>query len=179
MRILAKDLMTKDPVTISQEASVKRAVEVMLRRNVGSLLVVEKDEIVGIITEKDIISKVVRYAKDPRKVKVKNIMTKKLITIHPTADIYEIAKVMSEKNVRRLPVCEGNKLLGLVTEKDILKFAPSVIYILSERIKIRKRKRKRSSSGQLGICEICGNYSDNLREYKGMLICEYCFDLVK
>lgn len=181
MKILAKDLMTSEPITISKEASVKKAVETMLKKDVGSLLVVEGDEIVGIITEKDIISKVVKYAKDPTKVKVKDVMTKKLITIRPDADIYEIAKVMTKKNVRRLPVCQGNKLLGLVTEKDILKFAPSVIYILSEKIKLRKGKRKSFSnpSTSAGICEICGNYSDNLREYKGMLVCEYCFDLVR
>ncbi|MCW1301146.1 MAG: CBS domain-containing protein [Candidatus Nanoarchaeia archaeon] len=179
--ILAKDIMTTKPVTIRPEASIVEASKLMLRRGVGSLLVVNKQKVIGILTEKDIISKVVSKNKDPKKVKVKDVMTTELITVGPELDLFEIAKIMNSREVRRLPVCDGDKLLGLVTEKDILKFAPSLIYILTEKMKLRGPKNLSSKSREYrytGACEICGNFSENLREKRGMLICEFCSESV-
>ncbi|MCW1306397.1 MAG: CBS domain-containing protein, partial [Candidatus Nanoarchaeia archaeon] len=114
-------------------------------------------------------------------VKVKDVMTTELITVGPELDLFEIAKIMNSREVRRLPVCDGDKLLGLVTEKDILKFAPSLIYILTEKMKLRGPKNLSSKSREYrytGACEICGNFSENLREKRGMLICEFCSESV-
>ncbi|MCW1306398.1 MAG: CBS domain-containing protein, partial [Candidatus Nanoarchaeia archaeon] len=107
--ILAKDIMTTKPVTIRPEASIVEASKLMLRRGVGSLLVVNKQKVIGILTEKDIISKVVSKNKDPKKVKVKDVMTTELITVGPELDLFEIAKIMNSREVRRLPVCDGDK----------------------------------------------------------------------
>lgn len=134
----AYDIMTKKPVTISPDSTILEAVRRMLKRNVGSLLVVVEDKLRGIITEKDILTKVIAKNKDPKDTTVSEVMTRKLITISPEEDLYNIAKIMNEKGIRRLPVVKGRTLIGLITEKDLLAVQPSLIDVLIEKIRVYK-----------------------------------------
>ncbi|MCW1296115.1 MAG: CBS domain-containing protein [Candidatus Parvarchaeota archaeon] len=175
--ITAKDAMTRHPVKINPDVNVMNAARKMIKENVGSLLVIEKNKLLGILTEKDIIQKVIAKGKDFRKIKVKDIMTTNVISISSNTDLYDIAKLMNEKGVRRLPVIDNGVLKGIVTEKDLLKIEPSLIDVLIEKIKIREPDIKRLVSGKMrhpGTCEICGNYTDELIESRGMFICNDC-----
>jgi CBS domain-containing protein len=174
--ITAREAMTKHPVTIRPGVSVVNAVQRMLKENVGSLLVIEDKKLVGIVTEKDILIKVIAQQMDPKKTKVREVMTKDVITIAPDTDLYEIAKLMNEEDIRRLPVIEGGKLVGLITEKDLLKIEPSLLDVLIERMKIREPEIKPiiEEASLQGACEICGNYCEDLEEMGGMLICSLC-----
>ena len=175
--ITAKDAMTRHPVKIGANESVIKAARKMIKEDVGSLLIVEKNRLVGILTEKDILQKVIALGKDVRKIKVKDIMTKNIISINSNTDLYDIAKLINEKGIRRLPVIDNNKLKGIVTEKDLLKIEPRLIDVLIERIKIREPNIKPILKKKLlsaGNCEICGNYTDELFEVQGMYVCKDC-----
>jgi len=136
------DAMTEQPVTISPDATIKRCAETMARERVGALLVKDKDKLVGIVTERDIVKKVVVTDKKPSAVKAKDIMEKELITISPEKDIFEAIKKMRDYDVRHLPVVDRGKFLGLITMKDVLKIEPDLFDILVEKLDIREAERK-------------------------------------
>ena len=119
----ANEIMTRGIMTIKKDAAVAEAMKTMVDRRVTSL-VVEKDfdsDVYGIITRKDIVNKVIAYGKDLKKTKVSDIMTEPLITISPDMSIENIARLMAKTDIRRFPVMEGNKIIGMVSNSDILK----------------------------------------------------------
>jgi len=114
----------------------------MSEKDVGSLLVVKNKMLVGIITERDIISKVVASGKNSQVTKVSSIMSKNVITVSPNDDLYKVHFLMNKYNFRRLPVIEDGKLVGMLTEKDLIKIEPSILDVLSEKLKISEPKFK-------------------------------------
>ncbi|GBE17497.1 hypoxic response protein 1 [archaeon BMS3Abin16] len=105
-------------VYIQSEEAVSKAARLMRDENVASLLVKEKGNFVGIVTEKDLINKVVAEELYPGDIKVKEIMSSPLITISHRESIEKAAKLMRKKEVRRLAVTEGDKMIGVITETD-------------------------------------------------------------
>ncbi len=178
--ILVREVMTHHPVVIDVNKSVLDAVKKMLKSGVGSVIVIDKEKVVrGIFTEKDVIARVVAKKKDPEKTKIKQVMTKKPVVINQWLDLEEVAEIMNKKNVRRLPVVEKGKLIGLITEKDMLKVEPQIIDVLKEKMRIREPELKpilRGKRREAGICEVCSNYSDHLEYYNGMWVCEACLE---
>lgn len=175
--VIALDIMTRNPITASQKDKVFDAVKKMMKHNVGSLLIVENNKLLGIVTEKDVLQKVVAKNMDPKTLSLKKIMSKKVRTIKPRDDLFDIARLMSDKNIRRLPVVAGGKLFGLVTIKDLLKAEPHVIEVLADKLRIRGPQFDVGEEEVLeGGCDMCGNYSDLLKEIDGAMICPQCAD---
>jgi len=170
------DIMTKNPVCVNPEANIKKAAEVMLKKKVGGLVVTKNNKVVGIVTEKDLV-RIIAKSKNTEKIHVKKIMNKRVKTITPQEDIYSALLKMRKKDVRRLPVLDKKKLIGLLTIKDILKVQPGLFDLIIEKIKIRELRQKRVGSGKYleGECEICGNYAQ-LVDTGGKLVCESCKD---
>jgi len=135
------DAMTKSPIIVNSSISIKECCKIMLKEGVGGIIVKDKNGI-GIITEKDIIEKVVAKNLDPEKTTAKRIMTKNMVIISPDKDIYDAIIKMRDKDVRRLPVIYNGELVGLLTEKDILKIEPSLFDLLIERYEIREQDKK-------------------------------------
>jgi signal-transduction protein with cAMP-binding, CBS, and nucleotidyltransferase domain len=135
------DAMTKSPIIVNSNLSIKDCCKIMLKESVGGVIVKDKNGI-GIITEKDIIEKVVAKNLDPEKTTAKKIMTKNMVIISPEKDIYDAIIKMRDKDVRRLPVIHDGELIGLLTEKDILKIEPSLFDLLVERYEIREEDKK-------------------------------------
>ncbi len=174
---MARDVMTRRPIIISENSSLKEAAKKMLLNDVGSLLIVDDDNILkGIITEKTFMKHVVVEGKDPDKTKVKDVMTKNLITASENSDIFELIQLMKKHNIRRVPIVERGKLKGIVTQKDILAVAPSMIDVILEITSLREPdlKIKLRTSERSGVCEICGNYSTHLKLINGKWICPMC-----
>lgn len=119
------DIMSRDVLMISPNASMARAAKIMGDRHVGSLIVVEKDRATGIITERDLLSNVIALGKDPKKVKVKDCMSKGLFTVRPIATAKEAAQEMMRKK-GRLVVTEQDQVVGIVTAADLIKTLPEV-----------------------------------------------------
>jgi CBS domain-containing protein len=115
-----RDLMTSDPVTIEPQASVVDAARRMIQKKKGPLPVVEGDgRAVGMVTDRDIIARVVAEGRDPGSVTVEDIATRELVTIGADQDFAEAARLMAEHQLDRLLVVEGERLVGIISEADI------------------------------------------------------------
>jgi len=125
-KIKVSQAMTKKPVFIGPNELITTCARKMLSKNVGGIIVKEGDKLVGIVTEKDIVENAVGKELDIKKIKVRDIMTRGMITISPDDDLGKAIDVMIREDVRRLPVIKDNKLVGLLTEKDIIKIEPSL-----------------------------------------------------
>jgi len=117
----ASAIMSPRVVTIKTSERVEAALRKMLKHKIGSIIAVEKGKAVGIITERDISIKVAKGQRLQGLV-VKNVMSKPLITIAPTVDVWDAVEKMVRNDIRRLPVVFDRKLIGMVTERDILRW---------------------------------------------------------
>lgn len=114
-----KEIMTKDVATIDSGKTALEAARLMTEKGVGRLPVLEKGKLVGIITERDLVVKIIAKKLDPSKVKVKDFMTKDVISCSPDSSLVEVAEVMERNKIRGLPVLEKGKLVGIVTTYDL------------------------------------------------------------
>jgi CBS domain-containing protein len=170
------DIMSENPVIISRKASVMDAAREMKGEEVGSLIIVENGAPVGIVTERDILGKVVAEGKPSQDVMVEEIMSAPPITIPPSASLEEAVRVMGMHHIRRLPVMEDGSLVGMATEHDIVQVSPMLLDVARELASISgSGEHPFSRRGDLaGKCEGCGMLSDRLREVDGHLFCESC-----
>ena len=120
---LVEDIMSKDVVTIGPEDSMAEAARIMGEKHIGSLVVMVKGKPEAIVTERDLLSKILARGKDPKTVKVREVMSSPLITIGPTATIKEAARTMIEKKGRLVVFHEG-KLIGIITASDLIRSLP-------------------------------------------------------
>lgn len=178
---LVADIMTREPVSVKPETNLLECAKKMVRKGVGSLLLVEKKKLVGIISQKDILWALIKKSKeDLSKIKAIEISPKKIATIKPNATIQQAIEKMKKVQFERLPVIESNELFGIITLKDILNFHPELYPELEEFSKIReeaeKLKRiKKAQKRKIEICEHCGK-QDILFNVNGELVCENCKD---
>ncbi len=118
--MLVKEIMNK-PKTIKEDATVQEAANLMSKGNIGSLVVMAGKKMVGIVTERDILSKVEAKGKNGSSVLVKEIMSKNVITTEPEQHIDDAAWLMTKNKIKKLPVVEDGKLVGIITSTDIIK----------------------------------------------------------
>ncbi len=126
------DVMTSNVVTVKPDETIVDAARKMAENKIGSVVVVDdKGTIIGILTEGDIVRRVVARGLDPSQTPVEAVMTKNPITIFEDADLAAAAELMREKGVGHLPVVnEEGRLVGIITRSDIVRIAPSLIEIL-------------------------------------------------
>ncbi|PIN74945.1 hypothetical protein COV18_05420 [Candidatus Woesearchaeota archaeon CG10_big_fil_rev_8_21_14_0_10_37_12] len=136
------DAMTHNPVSISPTKTLRDAARIMEKEHVGSLLVSQGKQIIGIITEQDITRKGLLLKGNPALKKVSEIMETNLISVPPDEDIFDALRTMRDYNIRHLPVMHNNECVGFVTMKDILKIEPDLYEILVEKIELREMGRK-------------------------------------
>ena len=130
--LLVRDVMTKDVKVIGPDSSVQKVVAAMNKYNIGSIIVVKGDRPDGVISERDILRRVVEPCLSPKTVTAKQIMTSPVITISESASVDEVIKLMAEKRVRKIPVMKEDKLVGIVTYTDVLSKVLSMISMLGE-----------------------------------------------
>jgi CBS domain-containing protein len=152
----AGDAMTKKPISVSSTTSLKKCCEIMKENKVGSLVVKEMDNLKGIITSEKIIE-AIASKKDVSIIKASDIMIKNIPVVPPEMDIYDILVRMGELDIRQIPVKNNNKLVGLITMKDILKIEPMLFEIIASRLDIREEDDKLLNRKR--TCDICGDYS--------------------
>ena len=141
MSLKVASAMVKDVVTVDTDATVKKAVEIMNKHEIGCLVVVKGNRLVGILTERDMLKRVLGESRNPEKTKVSEIMTAPVITVSPTTHLEEAAKLMFEKNVKKLPVVSEGKLVGLITLTDLARFQPEIIRLIRRIINENTPKR--------------------------------------
>lgn len=175
------DVMTTKPVTCTRETTLLNCAKTMKENEVGSLLIVEKGELLGIFTDTDFVYKVAAEELSMN-TPVKKVMSTVLYTTEAKTDIVDAVKTMNKHNIRHLPVMEDKKLVGYLTLKTILKIEPQLFELMSEKIELRGISPESSLIGLYneeleGTCESCGNYSSRLTEVGGQRICSNCMHL--
>jgi CBS domain-containing protein len=134
--MIVRDVMARNIKTVKTDDTVLAAVQKMNKFDIGSVIVVSSGRPVGIITETNILRRIVEPRMDPDTVWAKDIMSAPLITIEPTMALEEAAKIMAERRIKRLPVMDGDKLVGVLSSTDIVRASPTQIGILSELLRI-------------------------------------------
>jgi len=121
MSLKLEDVMVEDVITIEEKATIKKAVELMNKHEIGCLIVVKRGKPAGIVTERDMLKRILQESKDPEKIKVNEIMSKPLIVGKPQMDIEDAVKLMFKRNIKKLPVADEGHLVGLVTLTDLVR----------------------------------------------------------
>ncbi len=106
---------------ISPDAKVIEALQVMAQKDVGALLVMEGEKLVGIMSERDYARKVILHGKSSQDIRVRDIMTADVVKVDPSRTVEECMSLMTQRRIRHLPVCEGEQLVGLVSIGDLVK----------------------------------------------------------
>jgi len=176
-KMLVRDIMSSPVVTLDEDEPSNKAAEIMDKNNLGALIVQNKAQIpIGIITERDIVKRVVAKNQKPDTKKVKEVMTTPLVTIEPEAIISDAARKMTRLGIRRLGVIYKGNLVGILSSKDILGVMPELLEIMQERSRIEgsAASEEPDETPQSGYCDNCETYSENLKERNGQNICDEC-----
>lgn len=139
--VLVRDVMTKNVRVVRPDSSVKEVVATMNKFDIGSIVVVQGGRPVGIITERDLLKRVVEPCLAPETLTARQVMTSPVLTIDENASINEAAKLMAKKGVKRLLVTRNNdELVGIITFTDIVIKVPDMLSLLEELVRPHHRK---------------------------------------
>ena len=131
--IIIRDVMTKEPRVVRRDTSVQEVVATMSKYDISSVIVVEEKRPVGIVTHKDIISKLVQARIPPDAVTAREVMTTPIIAINEEAGIEEAASLMSKKRIKKLIVTKNNnELVGIITSSDLVRESPKLSRLLKD-----------------------------------------------
>ncbi len=132
--ILVRDIMTANVRSVKPDSSVAAVVQKMNKFDIGSVVVVQGERPIGIVTERDVLRKIVEPCLDPSAVKAGQIMSSPLITIGEDDSLEEAAKIMAKNGIKKLPVVRGKELVGIITTMDLVRHGPSLTSLLEELI---------------------------------------------
>ncbi len=135
--ILVRDIMMRNVKTVRPDDSVWEAVSKMNKFHIGSVIVTNNGRPIGIITERNILERIVEPRLDPSTVRAKEIMSSPVVTIDPNVAVEEAAKIMARKHIKKLPIVEGGKVVGVVSTSDIVRTSPTQLGILEELLRVR------------------------------------------
>ncbi|MGD8545908.1 MAG: CBS domain-containing protein [Candidatus Bathyarchaeota archaeon] len=156
MSLKLKDIMTKDVVTVKGSATVKKAVDIMNENEIGCLVVVNDGKPIGIITERDMLKRVIHEKKEPEKTNVAKVMSEPLIVAVPDMLAGEAAQLMFGKGIKKLPVVKNEQIVGLVTLSDLIRSQEVIEFLNGSSInKAPKRIQK-----------VVDMYYDQLKRYR-------------
>ena len=177
--MLVKDVMSSPVFTVDEEEVANKAAAMMEKDDLGCVIVSNKaGKSIGIITERDLVIRVVAKNLMPDTMKAKDIMTTPLVTIEPDATISDAARRMTRLDIRRLGVMYKGNMVGIISSKDILGVMPELIEIMQERVRIEGAESSEDSGDEeaplSGYCDRCNIYSENLKERDGQNICDDC-----
>lgn len=177
--IPVREVMTRPVITADVDIDVLTAAKRMALANVGCLIVVSGEKPIGILTERDLVKKVVAKATDPQTVKVEDVMSSPLVTISPEASLRDAASLMLKSRIKRLPVTSNGRLVGIITDTDLVSGSSIGLGdVLSDLLEMHRESiHFQEARGVVsGICEVCSQLSDTLENVNGELLCWSCRD---
>jgi CBS domain-containing protein len=142
MSLKVEDVMVKEVVTIDVNKTAKDAADMMNRYEIGCLIVVKKGKAIGILTERDMLKRVISEARDPEITKVKDIMSKPLIVVELDTQLEDAARLMFKMKIKKLPIIQQDRLSGLVTLTDLARFQPQMIQILKQLSRLERAPKR-------------------------------------
>lgn len=119
MSILVRHAMTESPQTIKPDMNASDAAGMMKSEDIGVLPVVEGDSLIGLVTDRDLVLRVLAERKDPMEVRIGDIATRAPVTVSPDMKLSEARDLMAEHKIRRLPVMKGDRLVGILSMGDL------------------------------------------------------------
>ena len=121
MSVLVKDVMIKNVMKIESSAPTKKAAELMAKYDIGCLIVIDDGKPTGIVTERDMLKRVLLQFRDPRMTRVDDIMSTPLIASNPETELREALRLMNERRIKKLPIVKDGLLIGLLTITDVVR----------------------------------------------------------
>jgi len=174
MDVRVGQCMTVGVFTLPADKKVADAARLLRKTSIGSIIVMQKGKARGIITERDIVYKVIAAGRDPKKTKLSAVMSRPLKVIKASDRVESAASALRANKIKRLPVVDKKgKLVGIITEGDLLRVYPGMVDVVSEMQEIRKSK---PNEYYTGICDVCGCFSEELTRDEGKLKCEECIE---
>lgn len=129
---LVKDIMSTDVKKVGRDTDLQAVVNMMLEFGISSIVIVQHDRPIGIVTHKDILRGIVKTNLGPLSVPARQVMSTPVITINENTSLEEAAKLMTKKRVKKLPVVKDDKLVGIVTSMDLVREHPKVIGLFED-----------------------------------------------
>ena len=178
-RMLVKDVMSSPAVTTLGDTPLDKTAQLMSNDRLGCIIVTSKDgRALGIITESDLVKRVLANNIKPNKLTAKEVMSTPLITVGPDEVLTETARRMNKLNIRRMGVIYKGNLVGIISSKEILAITPDLLENMQEKARIEREpdgdEESSESKPLAGYCERCGSWSENLDEIEGTILCEEC-----
>ena len=168
-----REVMSDGVIAIEKDKSIVEAAALLRQEGIRGLVVVDNGDAVGVIVCRDIVYEVVSKGKEPHKTKVEDIMSTDLIVAEEDEVLDEVAMAMVRNNISRIPVVRDDMLVGILTQSDIIRAWPGFAEIIGEEQEMDAGASPRPEETS-GNCESCENYSEELREVGGMLLCPEC-----
>jgi CBS domain-containing protein len=180
--MFVRDIMAVNVVSMPPDASVFEVAKSMSEMDISSVIVADREKPLGIITEADIVRRVIAEKRDIMKTTAAEIMSSPIIHVEPGTGLTDAMRVMAKSNIRRVAVLKNNSLAGIITSRDILRWSPELIDILVESLRLRNEEASREMSNEEdddliaygGECSSCGEYSTDLVLEDGEYLCESC-----
>lgn len=174
VKLRVADVATPSPLKLRPDATAMEAAKLMSSEGLSCVVVVdEEDRPIGIVTEGDLVSRVVARGLRPDEVALREVMSKPLVTVRPGDGAVDALRVMARMGIRHLVVVEGGRLRGVVTDRDVIRVAPALVEILTERASMVEEPPP-VKEGLAGYCDSCGEWSENLAQIDGQMLCEEC-----
>lgn len=133
--LTVREIMTRDVKVVREDTSMQEVIATMLKFDISSVVVVQKDRPVGLITHKDILEKVLQPELVPAALTARSVMSARLVTIGEEATLEEVARLMARKGFKKLPVVQDGKLVGIVTSTDIAREQPKLTKLFEDLLK--------------------------------------------
>jgi CBS domain-containing protein len=180
------DVMSRNLITADIAETADKLGSIMENSKVGCLIITKNSHPVGIVTERDLVIKVISKNTLPSKVRAEQIMSEPLITITPEKSVDFASREMARRKIRRLPVVQGKRLIGLVSDSDLIMVSSELSEILRDLIRQNnphgefsygseeEMERKTPGSFIQGICEVCQKFKESLEYVDGKYVCVSC-----
>ena len=172
-RVLVRDIMNSPVISASPHDTIKDIATKMKEERIGSIIIMENEKAVGIVTDWDIVSNAVIKDIKPTMIKASDIM-QKLHTIEGEEGITEAARILRQHNIKRLGVVYKNRLVGIISASDVIAVTPDLVDVISEKASLMRGEIGRSAGNVSGYCDECGEWSDLLQFDEGTFSCEEC-----
>jgi CBS domain-containing protein len=172
-RVIVRDIMNSPVVSASPGDNVRDIAKKMKEEKIGSIVIMDKDKPVGIVTDWDIVSNGLAKDAKPSQIKAKDVM-QDIHTIESEESITEAARQLRKHNIKRLGVVYKKRLVGIISSSDVIAVTPELVDVVSEKAAIIRGELGRQAGNVSGYCDECGEWSDLLQYDEGTFNCEVC-----
>ena len=173
-KMQVREAMSSPVISVDEGEDIVQVANRMREQKVGAVIVLNDHSLpVGIVTERDIVTRVVAEGVSPSTLLAAKIMTSPLKMVEPDMNLIDAMQMMDKENIRRLGVIYKGDLVGVITDRNIIRFIPTIMEIMREQKEILSNNPI-SGGSTVGYCDRCEIYSTNLRDIDGEFLCEDC-----